>query len=143
MKKSLLNIFAVLICLLMMLTAAVPVFAAELDAVDTGVNPIWVSRTDISTFGFAGAVQNALNTARDHATAENPYIVIVPEGSYDLNGVLRMYSNTTLEMYGVTLRRTESGNMLRVGSEDGVNTGAVGYVYENIRLSGGTLIGEL
>ena len=143
MKKSLLNIFAVLICLLMMLTAAVPVFAAELDAVDTGVNPIWVSRTDISTFGFAGAVQNALNTARDHATAENPYIVIVPEGSYDLNGVLRMYSNTTLEMYGVTLRRTGSGNMLRVGSEDGVNTGAVGYVYENIRLSGGTFDGNL
>ena len=58
--------------------------------------------------------------------------------------MLRVYSNTTLDLRGVTLKRSGAGagNMLRVGDEDGVNTGVTGYAYENVRVFGGTFDGN-
>ena len=103
-----------------------------------------VTAEDIDTFGFRGAVQSALDEAAQNAAAELPYTVTVPEGEYDLSYVLRVYSNTTLDLRGVTLKRSGAGagNMLRVGDEDGVNTGATGYAYENVRVFGGTFDGN-
>ena len=103
-----------------------------------------VTAEDIDTFGFRGAVQSALDEAAQNATAELPYTVTVPEGEYDLSYVLRVYSNTTLDLRGVTLKRSGAGagNMLRVGDEDGVNTGVTGYAYENVRVFGGTFDGN-
>ncbi|WP_316631309.1 right-handed parallel beta-helix repeat-containing protein [uncultured Ruminococcus sp.] len=103
-----------------------------------------VTAEDIDTFGFRGAVQSALDEAAQTATAELPYTVTVPEGEYDLSYVLRVYSNTTLDLRGVTLKRSGAGagNMLRVGDEDGVNTGVTGYAYENVRVFGGTFDGN-
>ena len=115
---------------------------AAVGASDTDVGTILVTKSEISSKGFVKAVQNALNNARDQANAEQPYYISVAQGSYDLNSVLRVYSNTTLDLLGVTLKRTGSGNMLRVGSEDGVNTGATGYAYQNIRVVGGTFDGN-
>lgn len=105
---------------------------------------ISVSYDEIDDYGFTWAVQSALNTARDNATADHPYTVVVPEGTYYPSYVLRVYSNTTIDLRGVTLVRAGAGagNMLRVGSEDGVNTGAEGYVYENVRVFGGTFDGN-
>lgn len=110
----------------------------EADDTDT----IFVSRQRVNNSGFRYAIQSALNEAAGKATAEKPYTVVAPSGSYDLNGVLRLYSNTTLELKGVKLIRSGGGNMLRVGDEDGENTGAVGYVYSNARLVGGTFDGN-
>lgn len=104
-----------------------------------------VGYDEIETYGFTRAVQNALNEARDHATAEQPYYIGVPEGEYNLDYVLRVYSNTTINFQGVTMTRSGAGagNMLRVGSEDGVNTGVTGYAYENVHIIGGTFDGNL
>lgn len=103
---------------------------------------IYVSRQSVNNSGFRYAVQSAINEAAKKATAKKPYTVVAPSGSYDLNGVLRLYSNTTLRLTGVTLKRSAAGNMLRVGDEDSENTGAVGYVYSNARLIGGTFDGN-
>ena len=49
-------------------------------------------------------IQEALNEARDNATDEMPYKIVIPAGTYDLNGQLKVYSNTWVSMNGVTLR---------------------------------------
>ena len=117
------------------------VFSASAVAVE---EMIYVSEDAIEYYGLSRAVQDALNTARDNATVDHPYTVVVPEGTYYPSYVLRVYSNTTLDLRGVTLVRSGAGagNMLRVGSEDGVNTGAEGYVYENVRVFGGVFDGN-
>ena len=86
---------------------------------------IVVTQADIDREGFTWAVQDALDEARNTATDDAPCTVIVPEGSYDQRYALRIYSNTTLDLRGVTIRRSGAGagNMLRVGDEDGENTG--------------------
>ena len=64
-------------------------------------------------------VNEALRTARDNATAENPYTIIIPKGSYKLSGQLRIYSNTTLQATGATITYSNDGkashNMLMSG----------------------------
>ena len=137
-KKTLAMIIAVLLTLgTVTLTAG----AATNDEAEPGV--IYVTREEVESRGFRSAVQYALNEAADKATDEMPYTVVAPAGSYDLSSVLRVFSNTTLDLRGVTLKRMKNaGNMLRVGSEDGLNTGAVGYQYKNIRLIGGVFDGN-
>ncbi len=124
------------------LLVGMTVFSADAVAEEEVVLSVTVE--DIDTFGFRGAVQSALDEAAQNATAELPYTVIVPEGEYDLSYVLHVYSNTTLDLRGVTLKRSGAGagNMLRVGDEDGVNTGVTGYAYENVRVFGGTFDGN-
>ena len=117
--------------------------AATPDEVEPGV--IYVSEKTVSDYGFRYAIQRALDEARDNATGELPYTVIAPAGEYDLSYVLRVYSNTTLNLTGVTLKRAGAGagNMLRVGDEDGVDYGTTGYAYENVRVIGGTFDGNM
>ena len=120
--------------------AAVSVSAAP--EVEEGY--IYVREDFIDDYGFSRAVQDALNDAADHATADMPYTVVVPKGAYDMRYGLKIYSNTTLDLRDVTLMRegAGAGNMLRVGSEDGVDTGVTGYAYENITVVGGTFDGN-
>lgn len=118
-------------------TLVFPVSAAAQEEVT-----LRVTEEEIDTYGFRPAVQSALNEAKQKATAQLPYTVVVPQGEYALDYVLRIYSNTTLDLRGVTITRSGTGNMLRVGDEDGVNTGVTGYAYENVRVFGGVFDGN-
>ena len=140
MLKFLKRITAVSLSALMAFSAASAVSAVTDD--DTaGAQVINVSAADMKS-GAVWALQNALNTAKNQATASSPVTVKVAAGSYSLGGGLHIYDNTTLDLSGVTLKRTQAGNMLRVGGEDSVNSGAVGYQYKNIKLIGGTFDGN-
>ena len=137
--KFLKRITAVSLSALMALSAAATAAAATDEP--AGAQVINVSASDLRE-GALWAIQSALNQAENKATASNPVTVKVAAGTYNLNGGLHIFDNTTLDLSGVTLKRTQAGNMLRVGSEDGVNSGAVGYQYRNIRLIGGTFDGN-
>ena len=141
------------LCLTLLLALGIPALSAfaaatedeaAVGAAEIEDGFIYVREDRIDDYGFRRAVQFALDDAADHATADMPYTVVVPAGSYYLDYVLRVYSNTTLDLTGVTLMRSGAGagNMLRVGSEDGVNTGVTGYAYENVRVIGGTFDGN-
>lgn len=56
-------------------------------------------------------IQNALDRSRDDEN--NYYTVIVPKGVYELHGTdrLRIYSNTTLDLTGVTIKRTSDSGV--------------------------------
>ena len=105
---------------------------------------LYVREDFIDDYGFSRAVQDVLDDAKRMATEDLPYTVVVPKGVYDMRYGLKIYSNTTLDLRGVTMLRegVGAGNMLRVGAEDGVNTGVTGYAYENIRVIGGTFDGN-
>ncbi|MBR1482370.1 MAG: right-handed parallel beta-helix repeat-containing protein, partial [Ruminococcus sp.] len=139
MRRILQKASAVLLCLLLFSgigAAAVSSGAAREISLKA------VSKEDIRTRGFFNAVQDALNFARDTASEASPVTVAVPAGSYDLACSLHIYDNTTLDLRGVTVTRKVLGNMLRVGDEDTVDSGATGYRYRNITLLGGTLDGN-
>ena len=131
----------VLITVLLIGSTAISAAAFSDDAEEVYLD---VEEDAIQSYGFTRAVQNALNEARDHATAEHPYWIGVPEGEYDLDYVLRVYSNTTIDFQGATITRSGAGagNMLRVGSEDGTDTGVTGYAYENVHIIGGIFDGN-
>lgn len=88
--------------------------------------------------GEAG-IQNALDTARNAATALEPYKVILRDGDYTLTSALHIYSNTFLEAGNATIHPdtslTEPINLLKVG-ESGYDS-ASGFYYENITVDGG------
>lgn len=81
-------------------------------------------------------IQKILNEARDHATAELPYKIIIAPGTYEISGgALHIYSNTHFFMESVTFLRSGSGNIMVVGTK---SDNAPGYYYKNITLDGGT-----
>lgn len=92
--------------------------------------------TDIST-----TLNKALAVARDHATDSKPYYVTVPKGTYRLYKTVNIYSNTSLFLDGVSLKRCfAKGAMLKSGSKK-YNKG--GYeAYRNISVVGGTFDGN-
>lgn len=140
--KSLMKRLTALALVLLLIGSAAVISAAASDGEEVLIS---VTAEEIGSRGFRRAVQAALDEARDHATDTQPYTVAVAEGNYDLDYVLRIYSNTTLNLTGVTITRAGgagAGNMLRVGSEDGVNTGVTGYAYRNVRIIGGTFDGN-
>ena len=138
--KLLKNLTAVSLSALLAFSAAALVSAASDDG-STGAQVISVSAADLESNAH-GALQNALDTAAKQATESDPVTVKAAAGSYILSRGLKIFDNTTLDLSGVTLKRDFEGNMLRVGSEDSVNTGAVGYKYKNIKLFGGTYDGN-
>ena len=140
MKQLFKHSLSLILALTLVLGAAV-ISASAAPEVAEGY--IYVREDFIDDYGFTRAVQFALNDAADHATADSPYTVVVPRGDYEMRGAMRIFSNTTLDLRGVTMRRdgAGAGNMLRVGSEDSVNTGVTGYAYENVHLIGGVFDG--
>ena len=108
---------------------------------------IVISKDVILGQGFDKAVQKVLNEAAQKATEENPYVITIPEGTYQLQHALRLFSNTKLILNGVTLYGAENKNIIHVGAID-VNSGdagvsgATGYCYQNISIEGGILDGQ-
>lgn len=141
MKTIIKHGLSLLLVLSLVLGAAV-ISASAAPEVEEGY--IYVREDFIDDYGFTRAVQFALNEATDYGTPEMPYTVVVPKGEYETRGVLRVFSNTTLDLRGVTMIREGegAGNMLRVGSEDGVDTGVTGYAYENVHIIGGVFDGN-
>lgn len=130
-----------------MLTAtAFSVSAAEAsEAVSANQTVINVTNDNISSYGAAKAIQSALNEAKDNATANNVYKVVVAKGSYVIGTSLKIYSNTYLSLKDVTLIRDKYSeiNIIRTGATDDANTGVTGYnAYTNITIDGGTLDGN-
>lgn len=84
-------------------------------------------------------IQVKLNKAHKYATDDNPYVIKVAPGSYTISRTLRLYSNTTLWLEGVSLRLkpTAASNMIRIG--DTPTDDATGYYYRNIKVVGGDL----
>lgn len=109
-----------------------------------------VTAEQIESLGVKKAIQNALNKAKKKATKTSPYIIKVAPGTYlfPKSYVIRMFSNTTLDMTGVTIKREwTSGtkrNTLRIGEtrEENEAAGETGYYYENIKVIGGVLDGQ-
>lgn len=96
-----------------------------------------VTKSDISSSGAYAAIQTALNEAKENATANLPYKIIVEPGSYTLSQSLHLYSNTYLYTKGVTikLQKGSTANMIKVGETDDTQTG---LFYKNITVEGGT-----
>lgn len=90
---------------------------------------------------FRTAVQSALNEAASSATDGNPVTVKVPAGTYEQDAYLYIGSNTTLDLTGVTIKRTAATNAIRVGKSESKEDGVTGYAYRNIKIKGGTIDG--
>ncbi len=146
MKKIFQSSLSVVLALAMALgTISFAATAAETDNADTSAQTINVTTSQINSSGFRRAVQSALDQAANSATDSNPYTVNVAAGSYVNDNVsLKIYSNTTLDLRGVTVKRKSEGNIIRVGSEEYDDySGKTGYYYKNIKILGGTLDGNM
>ncbi len=138
--KKATKIFSVFLCAVLFFTTASAVFAQDTNSKYTEIN---VSADSIHSQGQS-AIQDALNSARDNASASNPYKIIVEAGTYTLTTSLYIYSNTCLYMDGVHFIRDENAghNMIRTGpwiADEELNTlGETGYDgYVNITIDGG------
>ncbi len=98
-----------------------------------------IASADTATYTVSSVseIQNALNEAKSNATSSNPYKIKVASGTYTLSTSLNIYSNTYLDVSGVTFKQSSgvSANMLKIGENDDSNTG---YYYKNITVYGGT-----
>lgn len=140
MKKLLKLTISLTLAALIALSAVFCVFAEEGSAKkEDNAGYTVVTAEDIAESSFFTAVQKVLNTASENADEENPLRVKVEAGEYELNKSLKIYGNTTLSLYGVTIKRAQGTevNMLRTGKEDSVSEGVTGYYYENIAIEGG------
>ena len=117
---------AVALALVGIFAAASPAFAETI----LEVTPVKADATP--------EIRAKLLEARKNATAKNPYVVKVAPGFYTIGSALRLYSNTTLVLEGVSLRLAPLANcnMIRIG--DPADTQA-GYYYKNIKVVGGDL----
>ena len=109
-----------------------------------GQTELYVRASQIKDLGTYVAIQAALDTARYGASENNVYRVAVEPGSYDLTRALHIYSNTVLQLEGVTLNRNPeaTANMLRTGDYDSESEGATGYsAHSNITIEGGVFDG--
>ena len=100
---------------------------------DIGIMLDVVDGTDISN-----ELRNAFNEARVYATAENPYVITIPAGTYYLSKGCDIFSNTTLMAKDVTLKHPDTGdasNFIRTETQSP-------DFYENITIAGGTYIGR-
>ena len=110
----------------------------------SGQTELYVRASQIKDLGTYVAIQAALDTARFGASESNVYRVTVEPGSYDLTRALHIYSNTVLQLEGVTLNRNPeaTANMLRTGEYDSETEGATGYdAHSNITVEGGVFDG--
>ena len=72
-----------------------------------------------SKYDFEKAFQKALDVARDSEDKNTIYRIKIPAGTYKAGSCFNVYSNTYIDMEGVTLIRTSGSSMFRFGrSED-------------------------
>ena len=146
MKAQCIRILSVLAAAAVLLTALhfSALAAPQADEEPQHYTEITVQSSEIQAKGAFKAIQLALNAARYSATKDNIYKVVVEPGSYVLRSALHIYSNTTLSLNRVTLKRHSDAvaNMVRVGDDTAINKGATGYDgYVNVTVEGGTLNG--
>ena len=147
MKKFLRNtikkVFAVTFCVVFIFA----VFMGKnirISAKAYNIYTVTLSKKTISSKGLNTALQAVLNEARQNASDNYRYRVVVPSGTYTVNKSIRLYSNTELCLDGVTLTRDSSAgiNIIRTGDVDTVSEGTTGYAHRNIAVTGGTLNGN-
>lgn len=63
-------------------------------------------------------IQIALDEAKNDQTGATLYEITLPQGTYELDTLLKVFSYTTIKMEGCTLVRDEDKSMLRIGYED-------------------------
>lgn len=93
-----------------------------------------VATFPVDTAAAADGLQDALDYARDNATAKNILRVCLPSGTYTVGNTLNVYSNTTLDLSGAKLKRTCDAAMIRFGRATEETFGYNGY--ENITIQG-------
>ena len=126
----------VMYLMLFVMTLAMVQFHGKMDVSAAGK-----VRLDVKSGDITDELQAALNDARDNKSGM--YTIEIPAGTYQIEGPLKMYSNTCLSMKGVTLKRTNGNVMLRLGLEPDGSFGYSGYgAFKNIRLEGGTWDGS-
>lgn len=86
------------------------------------------------------AIQDALNEAKGDPSGNTQFVINLPEGTYSLTKVLKVYSNTTINMNGCTFKRGGTVSMLRLGMEEEEYTGYNGH--HDIVIQGGTFDGN-
>lgn len=95
--------------------------------------------TDITT-----ALNESLLAATEYASSDQIYTVKVPAGFYKISSTLHIYSNTTLDMYDVTISAVDDTeyNMLFLGDINYVGSPQCkGYNgFENVTVLGGTFL---
>lgn len=114
-----------MLCAAVQLVAATPAFAATA-----------IEVAPLADDAYA-EIQKALNLAKKQPE-NGPYTITVAPGTYLIGHSLKLYSNTTLKLEGVSLSLSPltRSNMIRLG--DGTDT-QQGYYYQNITVIGGDL----
>ena len=137
-RKGILKYVLVLALIILVCSVPCTVEAAEPDYI---VINITADELEDSTEDISEVVQEYLNEARDNATDEKPYKIVIPAGTYKISTGFRIYSNTYLCLKGVTLDRvSSSGIFLRSGVYTDSVSGYKGY--RNITIEGGVLNGN-
>lgn len=146
LRRKLYVVLCMMLCMFAILATPIHTYAADTNSnyavvkegstVD-GYYVLKVSKSEISSMGANRAIQEALDIARMNATESKPYMVVVQQGSYQLETALRIYSNTYLDVREVTFSQPvgDIANMLKIGDLDDKTQG---YYYENIEINGGT-----
>ena len=98
---------------------------------------IYVQPSVVNDADASPAINAACEYARDHATDENPYTVILEGGTYKLaTAAVRLYSNTTLDMTdGAILKFAGVGGTFRINtvSKSPIST-PISNVVEQLRI---------
>ena len=95
-----------------------------------------------SKYDFEKAFQKALDVARDSEDKNTIYRIKIPAGTYKAGSCFNVYSNTYIDMEGVTLIRTSGSSMFRFGRSEDVKK-ISGYTgFKNITFHGGTIDGQ-
>ncbi|MDD6290479.1 MAG: right-handed parallel beta-helix repeat-containing protein [Lachnospiraceae bacterium] len=92
------------------------------------------------------AIDSALSYAQNNYSEGRIYTVKVPEGTYELEGTLHIFANTTLDVRGVTLKYTkDNGNMIMLGTpktnKNIATMGGYGTI-KNVSILGGNWVGN-
>lgn len=123
-------------CLLFLLICLFTLFLSQSVSVSAKTVKITVKAKNKSD--ITSTLQKQLNKAA--ASKKNKYRITVKPGTYKISATLRIYSNTTLYLDGVTFKRTVDGQvMLRFGGSQSYT----GYNQcQNVQISGGTWNGS-
>ena len=101
---------------------------------------IQVTQQQIDENGFKKAVDAAIDQAREKAESDGKIwtVKVVPNGTWSIGHGFKLYSNLTLDLTGVTIRRTEGDNIIHIGPSETATEGVTGYYYHDITIIGGT-----
>lgn len=118
-------VWTLTLCVVAQFAAVVPAYAATA-----------IEVTPLKDDAYS-EIQKALNLAKKKPE-NGPYTVAVTPGKYMIGHSLKLYSNTTLKLEGVSLSLSPltRSNMIRLGDGDDKQQG---YYYQNITVIGGDL----